>query len=86
VSEFFGMVSFGAVFGIVAMAGQAGSGLGPFVVGFLEDRTGGYEVPFTVAALVTYMAAGVVLFARPVGPGASEVGVEESRSGAAAGG
>lgn len=86
VSEIFGMVSFGAVFGIVAMAGQAGSGLGPFVVGFLEDRTGGYEVPFTVAALVTYMAAGVVLFARPVGPGASEVGVEESRSGAAAGG
>lgn len=66
VSEIFGMVSFGAIFGIVAMAGQAGSGLGPFVVGFLEDRSGSYELPFTIAALVTYGAAFVVLLARPV--------------------
>ncbi|MBT5775555.1 MAG: MFS transporter [Dehalococcoidia bacterium] len=68
VSEIFGMVSFGAVFGIVALAGQAGSGLGPFVVGFLEDRTGSYDAPFTIAALVTYAAAFVVLQARPVTP------------------
>lgn len=68
VSEIFGMVSFGAVFGIVALAGQAGSGLGPFVVGFLEDRTGSYDVPFTIAALVTYAAAFVILLARPVQP------------------
>ena len=68
VSEIFGMVSFGAVFGIVALAGQAGSGLGPFVVGFLEDRTGSYDAPFTIAALVTYAAAFVILFARPVDP------------------
>lgn len=68
VSEIFGMVSFGAVFGIVAMAGQVGSGLGPFVVGLLEDRSGSYELPFTVAALVTYGAAFVVLLARPVRP------------------
>jgi sugar phosphate permease len=65
VSEIFGMVSFGAVYGIVAMAGQVGSGLGPFVVGLLEDRSGSYELPFTVAALVTYGAAFVVLLARP---------------------
>ena len=68
VSEIFGMVSFGAIFGIVAMAGQAGSGLGPFVVGFLEDRSGSYDLPFTIVALVTYGAAFVVLLARPVGP------------------
>jgi len=68
VSEIFGMVSFGALFGIVALAGQAGSGLGPFIVGLLEDKTGGYDVPFTITALVSYAAAFVILFARPVGP------------------
>ena len=92
VSEIFGMVSFGTVFGIVALAGQAGSGLGPFVVGFLEDRSGSYDLPFTVAALVTYGAAFVVLLARPVGPpataarAASEGAGAEPNAGVAAGG
>ena len=66
VGEIFGMVSFGMVFGLVALAGQTGSGLGPFAVGWLEDRTGGYTVPFTVTAVVTYLAAAAVVFARPV--------------------
>ncbi len=66
VGEIFGMVSFGAVFGLISLAGQAGSGLGPIGVGILEDQTGGYTVPFTVAAIFTYLAAVAVLFARPV--------------------
>lgn len=66
VGEIFGMVSFGTVFGLVALAGQTGSGLGPFAVGWLEDQTGGYTVPFTVTAVVTYVAAGAVVLARPV--------------------
>jgi len=65
VGEIFGIVSFGAVFGLISLAGQVGSGLGPFLVGVLEDRTGGYGIPFTVTALLTYGAAVVILFARP---------------------
>ncbi|MBK6317343.1 MAG: MFS transporter [Dehalococcoidia bacterium] len=65
VGELFGMVSFGAVFGLISFAGQAGSGIGPIGVGFLEDQTGGYTIPFTVTAVVTYLAAVAVLFARP---------------------
>jgi len=65
VGEIFGLVSFGAVFGLISLAGQAGSGIGPILVGFLEDRTGGYTTPFTVTAALTYLAAFVVLFARP---------------------
>lgn len=65
VGEIFGMVSFGAVFGLISLAGQAGSGLGPIGVGFLEDQTGGYTIPFTVTAILTYVAAIAVLFARP---------------------
>jgi sugar phosphate permease len=65
VGEIFGMVSFGAIFGLVSLAGQVGSGLGPIGVGIVHDATGGYGVPFTITALLTYAAAGAVLFARP---------------------
>jgi len=65
VGEIFGIVSFGAVFGLISLAGQVGSGAGPFIVGLLEDRTGGYGIPFTVTSILTYMAAIVILFVRP---------------------
>ncbi len=65
VGEIFGLVSFGAIFGLVNLVGQVGAGAGPFGIGFLHDATGGYGVPFTVTALITYLAAIIVLFARP---------------------
>ncbi|MGH2607672.1 MAG: MFS transporter [Tepidiformaceae bacterium] len=65
VGEIFGMVSFGAIFGLISLAGQVGSGLGPIGVGFLHDQTDGYTVPFTITAILTYAAAVAVLFARP---------------------
>ncbi len=65
VGEIFGIVSFGSIFGLISLAGQVGSGLGPFGVGFLHDQTGGYGVPFTVTALLTYAAAVAILFAKP---------------------
>jgi MFS family permease len=65
VGETFGMVSFGSILGLVGVASQAMSGIGPFVVGWLEDLTGGYRVPFLVAAATTLVSAVVVLMARP---------------------
>jgi MFS family permease len=65
VAEIFGMVSFGAIFGLVNLVGQVGAGAGPFGIGFLHDETGGYGIPFTVTAILTYVAAAIVLFARP---------------------
>lgn len=44
VSEIYGVVSFGTVFGIISMAGQMPSGFGPFAIGFLDDRTGSYDL------------------------------------------
>jgi MFS family permease len=57
VGEVFGTVSFGAVFGLVSLVGQTGSGLGPFAVGWLEDATGGYTTPFAISAAATLVAA-----------------------------
>ena len=65
VGEIFGMISFGSVFGIIAMSGQIGSAMGPLVIGFLEEYTGGYDIPFTCVAITTYLAAFVILAARP---------------------
>ncbi|MGK2964838.1 MAG: MFS transporter, partial [Tepidiformaceae bacterium] len=65
VGEIFGMVSFGAIFGVVSMAGQIGSGFGPLAVGWMEDQTGSYSLAFVVSALVTYSAAAAIFFARP---------------------
>ncbi|MDZ7728917.1 MAG: MFS transporter [Dehalococcoidia bacterium] len=66
VGEIFGVVSFGSIFGLITLAGQVGSGGGPFAVGILEDATGGYTIPFTITAAVTYFSALVVLFASPI--------------------
>ena len=66
VGEIFGMVSFGAVFGLVNLASYVGSGFGPLFVGWLEDLTGGYSAPFTVTAIATYVAALAVVLARPL--------------------
>ena len=57
VGEVFGTVSFGAVYGLLSLVGQTGSGLGPFAVGWLEDATGGYTTPFTISAAATLAAA-----------------------------
>ena len=66
VGEIFGLVSFGTVFGLLSLATQVASGVGPLFVGWLEDRSGGYGLPFTITAVATYLAAAAVLFARPV--------------------
>jgi len=50
----------------VNLASYVGSGFGPLFVGWLEDVTGSYSVPFTVTAIATYAAALAVLLARPL--------------------
>ena len=68
VGEVFGTVSFGAVFGLVSLVGQTGSGIGPFAVGWLEDATGGYSTPFTITAVATLLAAGAIASLRHPSP------------------
>jgi sugar phosphate permease len=78
VGEIFGIVSFGSIFGLISMAGQVGSGLGPIGVGTIHDHTGGYGVPFTISAFLTYAAAVAIVFARPAG----EAGAAEAQAAA----
>ena len=64
VAETFGLVSLGTVFGVIGLAVQVGSGIGPFAVGWMEEVSGGYGLPFTISALVTLARAGIILLAR----------------------
>ena len=64
-SEIYGVVSLGAILGLLLLTSQLGSGVGPVLVGVLEDATGDYTVPFTITSLLTYLAAGSILLARP---------------------
>ena len=57
VSEVFGYVSFGAVFGLIVLATQVSSGVGPLLIGILEDVFGSYAAPLTLTALLTFAAA-----------------------------
>lgn len=67
VGEFFGFVSFGTVFGFINMASSVSSGVGPALVGWLEDATGSYTLPFTLMAALALAAAAAIAFARPLG-------------------
>ncbi|MFV0257407.1 MAG: MFS transporter [Acidimicrobiales bacterium] len=68
VAELFGLVSMGTIYGVVALAGQVGSGLGPFTMGWMEDRSGSYSLPFTVGSVLTLAAAVIIELARPPKP------------------
>jgi sugar phosphate permease len=65
-AEIFGILSFGTIYGVVALAGQLGSGVGLVFVGWARDVAGGYTVPFLVLAALNFVAAFVIVFARPV--------------------
>lgn len=64
-SDVFGYVSFGAVYGLISMATQLSSGVGPWMIGLLHDLTGSYSWPLTVTALLTFAAILPIYFARP---------------------
>jgi MFS family permease len=68
VGEVFGTVSFATVFGLVSLVGQTGSGIGPFVIGWLEDSSGGYRTPFAITAGATVAAAALIAAIRTPAP------------------
>lgn len=64
VGEIYGITSFATVYGMTAAAGQSASGLGPILVGALEEATGGYRTPFLLTAGMTALGALVLSRAR----------------------
>jgi len=65
ISDVFGQVSFATVMGMIGLVSGIGTGFGPLIVGWIEDSTGSYRVPFLVTTAMTVVAAVVVSQARP---------------------
>jgi cyanate permease len=57
VSDRFGGPHFGAIVGAGLMGSAAGSAFGPWIAGYLFDRTGSYAIAFAIAA-ASAVAAG----------------------------
>jgi len=68
VGEFFGVVSFGRVSGLMMLFTSSGSAFGPLLAGLLFDVTQGYKVSFTLFACAYVLASLVILCARPPVP------------------
>ncbi|MEW6665199.1 MAG: MFS transporter [Thermodesulfobacteriota bacterium] len=77
VGEFFGMVSFGRVSGLMMLFTSSGSALGPMIGGLLFDLTLGYRVSFTTFACGYALASLVILAARA--PVRFRFGVDKSK-------
>jgi sugar phosphate permease len=69
VGELFGAASFGAVYGVLQLVTQIGSGLGPMALGVAFDRFGGYAGPVQVLAA---LAVGAALVISRVAPPAAQ--------------
>jgi sugar phosphate permease len=66
VAYFFGVGSFGTIYGIVLMAGAIGSALGPMVAGACFDLFGTYNGIFAACVFSSFLAAVAVFCSKPV--------------------
>ncbi len=63
--ECFGLKSFATVSGISGLFTMSGAAFGPMLAGFIYDATDSYRIAFTIFAILSILAMGVIFFARP---------------------
>jgi MFS family permease len=63
--EYFGRAAFGKIQGFMAPITMMGSVVGPPLAGFCFEVLGNYHTAFVLTAILQFLAAAVVLFARP---------------------
>jgi MFS transporter, OFA family, oxalate/formate antiporter len=64
-ARFFGPESHGSTFGAIGGGSVVIGATGPFVLGFLFDLTGNYQVPFLAAALMSFLGLVFCIFLKP---------------------
>lgn len=69
--QFFGLASFGAIFGGVALAGALGAALGPVLAGRIFDVTGSYQWPFAIFLAAYILSVVALLLTRRAKPKAT---------------
>jgi MFS family permease len=64
-ADYFGTKTFGSVNGIMALVMTTGGAIGPWVVGYVVDVTGGYELGWWISAAVVVLGIPAILAAGP---------------------
>jgi MFS family permease len=67
-ADYFGTGNFGKIMGVSSLIVALGSSAGPLIAGFLADRTGNYEVGFTVLAALAGLGSVFFMLARKPPP------------------
>ena len=64
IGDFFGLSSFGTIFGSIVLASAVGSALGPVLAGAMYDATDSYTLAFTIFIVGYAVALAALIFAR----------------------
>ena len=64
IGEFFGLASFGTIFGSIVLAAAVGSALGPVLAGSMYDAFGSYSLVFTIFIIGYAVAITALILAR----------------------
>lgn len=67
-ADYFGPASYGTIMGFSSMITMTGMVAGPLIAGILADVTGGYELGFTILALLAGLGSLFFWFATPPAP------------------
>jgi MFS family permease len=67
-ADYFGRRSFGAILGMSSLLVTVGTIAGPIFAGFLADKTGSYELGFTILAIVSGIGSVFFMVARRPSP------------------
>ena len=65
IGECFGIPSFATVSGAIGLCCMPGAAFGPMIAGAIFDATQSYQGAFVLFAIASFVAMGVVLFAKP---------------------
>ena len=65
VAEIFEGAHFGTIFGVVTLSALAGGAAGPWLAGFLHDRTNSYRESFIIALGCCFLSAFAIWRAAP---------------------
>lgn len=64
-ADYFGRRYLGSIRGMIAPVAALGGGISPFIAGWMFDRTGSYDSVLVTMGLGAFLAAGLMLMARP---------------------
>ncbi len=64
-AEYFGRAYLGRIQGFMSPVVMLAGVVGPVAAGFLFDRTGSYQIAFTVVGVLPFVGALIILFTRP---------------------